>query len=105
MIAQRSDEKIMELQVKVIEARLDGMDRAITLQHNALEKRLEALNELRQAVVEDLEDFVRKDVYNDKVKVIDTDSNRITALETRSIVWTLVLGLILIGIQIFMKQR
>jgi hypothetical protein len=49
--------------IEVIEARLDGMDRAAVLKANEIDRRLEEHNKLREEVLTDRSQFMRTEVY------------------------------------------
>jgi len=99
------------LRKDALDAKLDGMDKALNIKAIELERRLEGLNQLRADVVRDREEFVRKDTYminhkslelmtnltTDRINVI---GNRILVLETRSVVWTVAIGVFFIICQI-----
>ena len=90
-----------------LQARLDGMDRALILHANDMERRLEGLNQLRQDVVEDRKDFLPQRVYDIKTSAYDiwcTEVNRrITVIETRSITWTAAIGTFVIAVQVALR--
>jgi len=97
-------ERLTNARIDAVKARLDGMDRAIDVKTAELDRRLEALNELRSDVLKDREQFVRKDAYTAKSETIDkwvfTTEQRITAIETRSVVWMAAIGIFFALLQI-----
>ena len=97
-------EKQMILELKNINTRLNAMDYAITLRTAELERRLEGLNQLRQDVVKDREILVRRDYYDLNHGALRNSLHsaieRITVLETRSVVWTLAIGVFFVVCQI-----
>jgi hypothetical protein len=106
-----SDERYLNLEIKRLEVRLDGNDKALVLGVSELERRLEALNQLRADVVRDRDLFVRKDKFENLEKdlsLLRADYGRghlevltrITVIETRSLVWSGIIALLVIGIQI-----
>ena len=97
-------ERLCDARQKAISARLDGMDRAIALHKDDMERRLRMLNELRAEVVQDREQLIGKQVYEGRMESNDNRHlllyNRVTAIETRTAVWTAVIGLFFVGLQI-----
>jgi hypothetical protein len=71
-----------------------------------VERRLVLLNNLRAEVIADRVLFVPKPTFDVKVERYDTSINdlarRITVMETRSIVWTTVIGIAFAAIQLAM---
>ncbi len=53
-----------------VERIFDERDKALQAAYTVLEQRLEALNELRQQVIQDRQEFVRTDVYEEKHEAI-----------------------------------
>lgn len=53
----------VDLSVRAIEARLDGMDRAIVLKTVEIDRRLEEHNKLREEVMTDRELFLRREAF------------------------------------------
>ena len=122
--AKHSGEKDrLDLCIKGIEARLSGMDEAIKVRadatHTALQlktaemdRRLEGLNLLRQEVVKDRDQFLKKEMYDDKVKGYDTwmasVNVALTKMETRyegritATTWISVLSLLMAIVSIAM---
>jgi len=97
-------ERLTNARIDAVKARLDGMDRAIDVKTAELDRRLEALNELRSDVLKDREQFVRRDAYTVRAEAIDkwvfTTEQRITAIETRSVVWMAAIGIFFALLQI-----
>ena len=98
---------------KLIDHRFEAMDRAVIERTKELERRLEGLNELRQQVVRDREQFVKKEAYEMRVafydKYIDDTRTqhmdlvgRVTIIETRSVVWTSVIAVAFTVLQIIL---
>jgi len=95
----------------VLESRLDAMDQAIVLakeaiersearNHKELDRRLDELNQLRRSVETDRNVFVRDDVnrpWHDAVNA------KLTALETRSLVWTSAIGALFVLVNIALR--
>ena len=52
-------------------ARLDGMDKALEIKTKEMDRRLEGLNELREDVVRDRDQFARKEVLDSKIDAYD----------------------------------
>jgi hypothetical protein len=60
-----SDQKnYIDMSIKVVETRLDGMDRAATLKAEEIDRRLEEHNKLREEVMTDRSVFVRTETYS-----------------------------------------
>ena len=97
-------ERLTNARIDAVKARLDGMDRAIDVKTAELDRRLLLLNELRGDVVRDREQFVRRDAYTARAESIDkwvfTTEQRITAIETRSVVWMAAIGVFFALLQI-----
>lgn len=102
-----------DLEKEAIDHRFDSMDQALKLRAAELERRLEGLNELRTQVISDREQFVKKEAYEMRVgyydKYIDDTRlthqglvNRVTVIETRSIVWTSVIGVAFTILQVLL---
>ena len=101
------------LERELIDHRFDAMDRARVLRTGELERRLEGLNKLRDEVTADRDEFVKKETYDLRVGYYDRyieDTrithqglvNRVTVIETRSIVWTSVIGVAFTILQILL---
>jgi 2-oxo-4-hydroxy-4-carboxy--5-ureidoimidazoline (OHCU) decarboxylase len=79
--------KILDLGIKNVETRIDGMDKALKVKEQENERRLEGLNELRKDVVKDRNEFVRQETYDLKMGLFDcwvTDANeKFTKLMTK----------------------
>ena len=97
-IKHQAGRETLELHMRTIEARLNGMDEAIKVRadatHTALQlktqemdRRLEGLNQLRQEVVRDRDQFLKREMYDDKSKSYDTwvagVNEKLTRMETR----------------------
>ncbi len=99
--------KIMELRAQKIEARLDGIDDATRLKTEELNRRLDILNHAHENAVKDREQFLRRDVYETKMKDIDVFkadiSERVTSIESSKITWLAALGIIFIIMQVFLN--
>ena len=98
---------------KIINHRFEAMDDAVAARARELERRLEGLNELREQVISDRDEFLRKETYDLRVqyydKYIDDTRlshqelvNRVTVIETRSIVWTSVIGVAFTILQVLL---
>ena len=65
-------------------ARLDGMDKALEIKTRELDRRLEGLNELREEVIKDRDQYARREIFNSKVNYYDqwitTASEKLTRL-------------------------
>ena len=98
---------------RIINHRFEAMDAAVIARTIEIERRLEGLNDLRAQVIRDRDQFVKKDTYDLRVshydKYIDDSrivhqsmANRITIIETRSIVWTSAIGIAFTLLQILL---
>ena len=98
---------------EIIDHRFKALDDALTVRTTELERRLAGLNELRNEVTKDRDQFVKKDTYDLRVgyydKYIDDTRkehlnlvSRVTVIETRTIVWTSVLGVAFTLLQIIL---
>jgi hypothetical protein len=98
---------------QLIDHRFEARDRAVIERTKELERRLEGLNELRQQVVRDREQFVKRETYDMRVQYYDKyieDTRlshqelvtRVTVIETRSIVWTSVIGVAFTILQVLL---
>jgi len=65
-------ENSIKKDVSVLEARMDGMDKAVELKTVEMERRLEGLNELRSEVIKDRELLVKKEGYDLKMAMLDS---------------------------------
>ncbi len=92
---------------KTIDARFDLVDHkikstqeAIFTSKEVMDTRLASLNELRQQVVDDREQYLRCDVYSEKVKGydiwVDGVNKDLTAMKTRNATWMAAGGLIVL---------
>ena len=90
----------IELQFKANSDRLDATA-------EVLEHRLEVLNHAHEKAVQDRVDFVSAKEYKTKMKDLavwrEQVNKDITTLTTRSITWTVALGVIFIIVQIVLK--
>ena len=79
--------KMAELCSDKLSLRIDHIVDLMQERKEVLELRLEALNQLRKEVTEDRKDFMRSEVYIEKVKFYDswvTDTNKtLTEMKTR----------------------
>jgi len=98
---------------KLIEQRFAAMDEATAARSKNLEHRLEGLNHAFIQRAQDRDQFVKKDTYDLRVqhydKYIDDTRkvheglvNRVTVIETRSIVWTSVIGVAFTILQVLL---
>lgn len=96
--------RILHLHMEKVSVRLDSMDRALEKAERDMERRLEGLNELRGDVVRDRDWFVRREAYEIKTTYYDEwmhrVNDRLTKIETRTVVWTGAVALFLIVIEI-----
>ena len=79
---------------------------ALELASREIERRLEALNELRSEVIKDRIMLVRVDTYDSKMKDLDAWRKRvdtaITKIDTRSTTWTAALAIAFIIVQLIL---
>jgi hypothetical protein len=98
------NERVCSTRHEIIQAQLAAMNSALELRTKELDRRLEGLNQLREEVVRDRDQFLRKDVYDVKMEIHDKfmyDSNtRMTRMETRSVVWGSVVAALVILLQL-----
>ena len=98
---------------KLIDHRFESMDQALKLRSMELERRLEGLNQLRGEVTKDRDQFVKREAYEMRVQfydkyIEDTRAthqaliNRVTVIETRSVVWTSVIGVAFTILQVLL---
>ena len=92
---------------EMVKVQLNAIDKALVIKTAELERRLELLNELRNEVVSDRTQFVRREAYDIIVDTIQKSirgvEKRITVIETRSVVWTAAIGVIFVIVQIGMR--
>lgn len=90
-----------------IELRFEANSDRLDATAKVLEHRLEVLNHAHEKAVQDRVDFVSAKEYKTKMKdlgVWKEKVNRdITTLQTRSVTWTVALGIIFVIIQIVLK--
>jgi len=96
-------DNLIRLHIGVIEARLDGIEKLAAARLVELDRRLSGLNELRADVVKDRDQFVRKESYDLKMDTMEKLGNRVTALETRVIVWTGVVAIVFTVVNIVLR--
>ena len=106
---QTFDERLYDAKIAAVLARIDAMDKAVGVKTEEMERRLEGLNELRKDVVKDREQFVRKEVYESKVKEYDEAVKRLANLESRLIAWAsalvVVFALVNVGAHLWGLRR
>jgi len=66
-----NDENCCDIRHKPIEIRMDMMDKALELQAKEIDRRLEALNELRSEVTQDRSQFVKLGEHDMKMEQIN----------------------------------
>lgn len=97
-------ERILEEQCLRNQVRLDATDRALELARRELERRLGELNQLRAEVTSDRSQFVQRAIYDHHLSTTnewrESVSQRLTAIETRSITWTAAIALFFLLVQI-----
>lgn len=87
----------------IIDLKFQEMDKALVLKTIEIDRRLQGLNELRNDVVKDRDQFVSRNVYEIERKELSQLANRVIVIETRMITWGSVLTISIILIQIFIK--
>jgi hypothetical protein len=103
-----ADERAVDLKIEKLDVRLDAMDKALVIRTAELEARLYVLNQLRADVIRDRDLFVRKDMFDAALGLLNNLKqeyvaahqiliNRVTVIETRSLTWAAVL-VVLFGI-------
>jgi hypothetical protein len=94
----------IKLLIGNVDTRLNGMDTALKLKSDEMDRRLVVLNELRSEVLKDREQFLRQEVYNAKIQNYDFSisniTRRITIIETRAVTWTAAIGVFFVLLQI-----
>ena len=68
----RTIEKKISLQADVLNAKIDAIKEAITIQTTELDRRLDILNGHQAELKADRDQFVREDRYSDRMKLIET---------------------------------
>ena len=95
--------QLVELHEEKMVCRLGGMDEALRLRTADIERRLNLLNQLREEVVVDRDRFLNKETYDIKTTFYDnwcaTVNDRLTRIETRSVVWTAALAIFFILVE------
>ena len=92
-------------------SRFANMETALNLRSVDIDRRLDATNKLREEVTKDREDFVRATTYDAKhesvlISITNVQdmtarlATRLTIIETRSITWTLAVGVFFMLLQI-----
>jgi len=91
---------------KRMDDRFEAQKVALAKSNEELERRLEALNELRSAVEKDRSQFVKVDTYELKTKWYDEwvrgVDKKLTAQDSRYATWLVSLGLIMAAIQVIL---
>lgn len=97
-------EKELALEIKNITTRLTAMDEALILRTVDLDRRILEINHWKDEALDERDHFVDKERYEDRHDMLERDmhimTNRITVLETRSVVWTLAIGIFFVICQI-----
>ena len=101
-----NDSEVISLK-DYINTRFDSLDKAISLYREEMNRRLEALNELRSEVILDREAFQKKELcqiqHRELVQWRESVNKKLTVLETRSITWTAAVGLFFLVISLVMR--
>lgn len=100
-------ERMLEEQEKRITIRFDSLDKALVLNQDEMERRLEGLNQLRSEVVTDRGQFVNKSKCEERHDSLrdwqDSVNAKLTTLETRSITWTAAVGVFFLAVSLLMR--
>ena len=98
---------------RIINHRFEAMDQALIMRQKELERRLDGLNHSFTQRETDRDLFVKKETYDLRVGYYDSYIeatrmahqqlvNRVTIIETRSIVWTSVIGVAFTILQVLL---
>lgn len=105
-LKHEADQKAVDLKLEAVHARMDGMDSALVLRAQEMERRLEGLNQLRSEVTRDRDMYLQRSVYDIKTDIYDRwmqdMSRRMTVQETRSILWTSAIGAGVVMLQVLL---
>jgi hypothetical protein len=96
---------------KIMTIRFDALDEAVRLRALDVDRKMISLNELRGEVLQDREQFVRKESYEFAHRALETLAgsidtkvnlviNRLTAVETRAVTWTASVALFFMILQV-----
>ena len=100
-------ERLVETQFSLVRQKFDAQAEALIHAEKVMESRLHALNALREQVEANTRIYLREDVYREKTKFydawIDTVNRDITIMKTRSIIYTGVVGLVIILLDIVLR--
>jgi len=98
------EERLILSRLETVRARLDGMDIAIDVKTREMDRRLESLNELRAEVIRDRDQYAKKEIVETRFETFDQWRHdiihRITVIETRSAVYTSIVGVVFLLFQI-----
>ncbi len=98
---------LLEAQQRRVEEHFDMINRALEKSEWELNRRLSALNELRNEVLSDRGQFIQanacKIIHKDIDNWRETISEKITIIETRSLTWTTALVVFFVMVNIAMK--
>jgi hypothetical protein len=94
-------------QRKIITAQMEAVAKALSLQAVETERRLEGLNELREAVERDRNMLVRRELYDSQVgdlgSKLQAMDKRITVIETRAVVWAGAITIMFVVVQLLIR--
>jgi len=100
-------ERLVDAQFAIVRQRFDAQAEALIHAEKVMDTRLHALNALREQVEENTRIYLREDVYREKTKFydawIDTVNRDITIMKTRSIIYTGVVGMVIILLDIVLR--
>jgi ABC-type histidine transport system ATPase subunit len=100
-------ERLVETQFSLVRQKFDAQAEALIHAEKVMESRLHALNALREQVEANTRIYLREDVYREKTKFydawIDTVNRDITVMKTRSIIYTGVVGMVIILLDIVLR--
>lgn len=96
-------EKYFDAKLESIKVRIASMDKALELQAREIERRLEALNELREEFTRDRGQFALKKDMQANFKQVDKLETRTSILETRIVIYGVVLAFVFALIQVALR--
>ena len=98
--------RLIDAQFDLVRQRFDAQAEALIHAEKVMEARLHALNQLREQVDHNTQVYLRQDVYNAKTlrydEWIEGVNKDITIMKTRSVVYTSVLGVVFLVIDLVM---
>lgn len=105
-LKHESDQRALKLMMDVIDVRLEAMDKALILQSGEVSRRLEELNHIKAERLLDRQSFLQRNIYDIKTDYYDkwivSMEKRLTIQETRSILWTSLIGGAVVVLQVLL---